>query len=339
MNKISNPSPNAVTVIDVYSDNFETEMINIESAINKGYNVVSIDTEYPGVIIKQKYSERTTTSIYNTMKANVDKLKPIQIGISLSDIEGKRPSNAHIWQFNFKFDCKIDEYERSSIKLLEEAKIPFQLLLKNGIDNTVFRNKFKNSCLFANLKICWVSFHGAYDFAYLIKVLSSELLPPTLKEFNEIRKSICPILYDVKMLIQVNDTFRNYSLCKLAKIYKIETSGILHQAGTDAFITSELFFKIKQCLFDHKIKKFENKLYGLSKMFSVDSAEFESKNKKQSLAERIKLLKEKKETADDYQIEEEMMMNQMYYGVTYVPVYYDPYYVMNANLSYVYRTS
>ncbi len=96
MNKISNPSPNAVTVIDVYSDNFETEMINIESTINKGYNVVSIDTEYPGVIVKQKYSERTTTSIYNTMKANVDKLKPIQIGISLSDIEGKRPSNAHI---------------------------------------------------------------------------------------------------------------------------------------------------------------------------------------------------------------------------------------------------
>ena len=43
---------------------------------------------------------------YKMIKMNVDKLKVIQIGISLADEEGNVPKGVNTWQFNFKFDLK-----------------------------------------------------------------------------------------------------------------------------------------------------------------------------------------------------------------------------------------
>ena len=37
---------------------------------------------------------------------NVDKLKVIQVGISLADENGYLPAGTTTWQFNFKFDLK-----------------------------------------------------------------------------------------------------------------------------------------------------------------------------------------------------------------------------------------
>ena len=37
---------------------------------------------------------------------NVDKLKVIQVGISLADEEGFMPPGVGTWQFNFRFDLK-----------------------------------------------------------------------------------------------------------------------------------------------------------------------------------------------------------------------------------------
>lgn len=40
---------------------------------------------------------------YQTMRCNVDLLKLIQLGVTLSDEEGNLPDKC-TWQFNFKFD-------------------------------------------------------------------------------------------------------------------------------------------------------------------------------------------------------------------------------------------
>lgn len=38
------------------------------------------------------------------MKANVDQLKCIQVGISFCDDQGQMPPGVSTWQFNLKFD-------------------------------------------------------------------------------------------------------------------------------------------------------------------------------------------------------------------------------------------
>jgi CCR4-NOT transcription complex subunit 7/8 len=52
------------------------------------------------------------------IKANVDSLKIIQIGITLSNEDGKYPEPVSTWQFNFNFDIDTDKKSTPSIQLL-----------------------------------------------------------------------------------------------------------------------------------------------------------------------------------------------------------------------------
>lgn len=52
------------------------------------------------------------------IKSNVDILKIIQIGITLSDENGKHPEPVSTWQFNFNFDIDKDTKSNTSIQLL-----------------------------------------------------------------------------------------------------------------------------------------------------------------------------------------------------------------------------
>jgi CCR4-NOT transcription complex subunit 7/8 len=52
------------------------------------------------------------------IKSNVDILKVIQIGITLSDDSGKVPEPVSTWQFNFCFDLDTENKSTTSINLL-----------------------------------------------------------------------------------------------------------------------------------------------------------------------------------------------------------------------------
>lgn len=89
---------------EVYYENFEGEMKKISSLIDK-YNYIALDTEFPGFV----YSGQGLTQkeiYYDAIKSNVDKLKLIQVGLTLCDEEGNYPKDTSTWQFNFNFDLK-----------------------------------------------------------------------------------------------------------------------------------------------------------------------------------------------------------------------------------------
>jgi CCR4-NOT transcription complex subunit 7/8 len=89
---------------EVYYENFEAEMKKISSMIDT-YNYIALDTEFPGFV----YSGQGLTQkeiYYDSIKSNVDKLKLIQVGLTLCDEEGNYPKDISTWQFNFNFDLK-----------------------------------------------------------------------------------------------------------------------------------------------------------------------------------------------------------------------------------------
>ena len=62
------------------------------------------DTEFPGIVVRPVGTFKNTNDYhYQTLKSNVDVLKIIQLGITLSDENGKSPEPCGTWQFNFKF--------------------------------------------------------------------------------------------------------------------------------------------------------------------------------------------------------------------------------------------
>lgn len=71
----------------------------------------------------------------------MDRLKLIQIGITLTDENGKAPEPVSTWQFNFNFDVDADEGYPTSIQLLKDSGIDFTKLKRRGISPLYFAEK------------------------------------------------------------------------------------------------------------------------------------------------------------------------------------------------------
>jgi len=197
------------------------------------------------------------------VKKNVDSLKLIQVGVTICDHEGKYPSDVATWQFNLKFDLNLDKYSSESIALLTNSGINFELLAHKGIPIEKFGEYIITSGLLLNEDLYWISFHGVYDFAYLLKVITGLPLPETENLFFEQLKLYFPHYYDIRYLVRYTDNLRG-SLSKLGQELNVNRIGIQHQAGSDSIITSEIFFKLKAEYFsDDIIRGDKNILFGM----------------------------------------------------------------------------
>lgn len=248
---------------NVWKENLEEEMAKIRKLIDK-YNYVAMDTEFPGVVAKPLGNFKSqTTFAYQQLRCNVDILSIIQLGISISDENGRRPDNINTWQFNFKFDLDNDMYCQESIDLLIQAKINFKDHSKHGIDIKDFGDLLITSGLVMSSKIVWVSFHSAYDFAYLIKLLTGNLMPEKEEDFYKFMNILFPTFYDFKYLLQVTDHLRK-GLQEISNDLGLIREGTAHQAGSDALLTSRAFFKsLEVFLTIDNIRTMICKLYGI----------------------------------------------------------------------------
>ena len=182
------------------------------------------DTEFPGVCYPGA-DESTNIFEYNILKNNVDKLKIIQLGITLCTPDGEVVEDCPTWQFNFQFDpklsfdegfiCRSDESNKGSLDLLVNSGFDFAEHCACGIDPVHFSELLTMSGLVLNDKIRWISFHGDYDFAYLIKLLTGQKLPEKKEEVDRILRIFFPHVFDVKYMLK-DFNFVNYGLNKLA---------------------------------------------------------------------------------------------------------------------------
>ena len=171
-------------------------------------------------------------------------MKVIQIGITLCDEKGNFPSGTTTWQFNFKFDLEIEQFSCESIDLLERSGIDFNQLKTRGITIEKFGEHLMTSGLVLNDEVYFISFHGCYDFAYLLKILTNVNLPDTDQKFFETLKTYFPNFYDIRYLVRLYDHYRG-SLQRLANELDVSRYGTQHQAGSDSIVTKEVFFTLK----------------------------------------------------------------------------------------------
>lgn len=253
---------------DVFEDNFLEEIRRLGAVLDK-YKYMSMveenikiqDTEFPGVVFQPANNSRE--AYYRSVKKNVDTLKLIQVGITLCDDDGNYPTDTATWQFNLKFDLNVDQYSYESISLLTSSGINFDILAARGINPEIFGEYLITSGLLLNDDLHWVSFHGIYDFAYLLKIITNLPLPEAEPNFFEILRMYFPHYYDIRYLVRYTDNFRG-SLSKLGQELNINRIGIQHQAGSDSIVTSEVFFKLKSdFLTEDLIKGDKNVLFGL----------------------------------------------------------------------------
>lgn len=270
-----------VRIREVWAENLEEEMRKISFLIDD-YDHIAMDTEFPGVVARPVDAESADFQ-YQTLRCNVDLLKIIQLGISLSNAGGESPDDCTTWQFNFAFNLAHDMYAQDSIDLLTTSGIDFDEHDRNGIDVMLFGELLTSSGLVLNESIKWISFHGGYDFGYLIKLLTAVPLPSSERDFFELLDLFFPKLYDLKYLMLSSDRLFG-GLNKLADTLGCERVGTMHQAGSDSLLTLDVFFRMREEIFEGKIDESVNGiLFGLGVAASKSPAYSPDKSKGRAL--------------------------------------------------------
>ena len=186
-------------------------------------------------------------------------LKLIQLGLTFYNAKGESSQPISTWQFNFKFSINNDMFAPDSIQLLVGSGINFVELEKKGISHSHFAEIVTMSGLVLNEDIKWICFHGAYDFAYLIKTLCARELPKNEKEFFWLLEKYFPYIYDLKVLLRNVRSIKGGGLQKLANYLNVKRIGTTHQAGSDSLLTGDVFFKLRSLYFEEK--PFKLKVY------------------------------------------------------------------------------
>ncbi|GAB0092046.1 CCR4-NOT transcription complex subunit 7 [Sergentomyia squamirostris] len=256
---------------DVWRHNLEDEFRTIRQVVQK-YHYVAMDTEFPGVVARPLGEFRSSADYqYQLLRCNVDILRIIQLGLTFMDDEGKTPPGFTTWQFNFKFNLSEDMYAQDSIDLLQNSGIQFKKHEEDGIDPLEFAELLMTSGIVLMDNIKWLSFHSGYDFGYLLKLLTDQMLPVEEAEFFELLRLYFPTIYDVKYLMKSCKNLKG-GLQEVADQLELRRVGPQHQAGSDSLLTGMAFFKMREMFFEDNIDnaKYCGHLYGLGTSFIVN---------------------------------------------------------------------
>jgi CCR4-NOT transcription complex subunit 7/8 len=102
------------------------------------------------------------------------------------------------------------------------------------------------SSLCLNPEVHWITFHGGVDFGYILRALIGSPLPADEANFFDLMNAYFCNYYDVKEIKRDISHLALGGLSKLAKDLDVERIGTVHQAGSDSFVTSQVFFKLKE---------------------------------------------------------------------------------------------
>ncbi|XP_044496531.1 putative CCR4-associated factor 1 homolog 8 [Mangifera indica] len=245
---------------EVWGSNVDSELQFFSQCLER-FNFFSFDTEFPG-FLRNSPRDVPESLRYSDLKFNVDSMKIIQLGITLSDGEDNICST---WEFNFSdFDLERDAHAEESIDLLKKCGINFEKFRKDGVSSKVFVPKFLHILSrYRNIK--WVTFHGLYDLAYVMKLLLNKPMPRSLFEFAEVASMVFGCVFDIKFMAKHCNGLLGgeIGLNSVAKILGVERKGVTHNAGSDSLLSATVFARMKMMPgFQEGV--FSGCLYGIS---------------------------------------------------------------------------
>ncbi|KAJ8755817.1 hypothetical protein K2173_024362 [Erythroxylum novogranatense] len=243
---------------EVWSHNLEEELIMLDASLFK-FPVLSVDTEFPGCLLKTSKTASDDVR-YANLKFNVEKSKMIQLGVTLSN---ERGTIFATWEFNFRFDVDEDRHSEDSIEFLKQHGIDFTRLKNDGIETERFSAAF-SYMLSRHRNLHWVTFQGLYDLAYILHAVTLTPLPESAAEFAVLTQHVLGSVIDVKYMAKFCEGLHGgeLGLQRLGDVLGIKRTGGSHNAGSDSLLTAKVLATMMM-EFDMNPSIYEGCLYGL----------------------------------------------------------------------------
>ncbi|KAF8104017.1 hypothetical protein N665_0181s0038 [Sinapis alba] len=252
----------------VWRRNVDEELARLKECL-KLFPLIAFDTEYPGITYRT-FLYSSDDECYNAMKANVESSKLIQCGFTLFNAKGEIGG---VWEINFSnFGDPSDARNENSIDFLKKHGVDLNKIRNEGVD--MFKYAFFPKLLSAlysrtHQHVEFVTFQGAYDFAYVLCILNHGKLPETRGEFALEVLKVFGEVYDLKVMAGYCHGLGDHlGLSKLAQLLNIPRVGRAHHAGSDSLMTALVFIKLKH-LFHENCKFAKGMLYGIGKRMMV----------------------------------------------------------------------
>jgi len=214
-----------VQLQSVTAANFAAEL-DIIGSLLPSYPYVVVDTEYPGTVHRPPAGRRdgdlSPDERYALVKANVDELPIVQLGVTLCDAHGNLPCvpdyrygyyhgyAERAWEVDFSdFDVGRDRHAAQSVEFLRSQGVDFDAARAHGVSSATFGAKLSEILTSAprgagDVELTWVAFGGAYDLAYLVKMLDGgQPLPETRQGFvARVRELLGGRVFDAKFMAE-----------------------------------------------------------------------------------------------------------------------------------------
>lgn len=221
---------------EVWADNLAEEMARMVD-VAENFLYVALDTQFGGLVLQPK-GPFTSLSEYHwqTLKANVDLTKVLQVSFTFSDPRGIRPKGICTWRFNFSFNSSRDFYSKEVVEsLCQQRNLSIRRHMEEGIQPNQFAELLLGSGLVLNEDVHWITYRGTntlevredghpgrpeaphivlaglYDLAHLLQMLRGECIPDEVQNFFEDLDLFFPCRCDISKHLsrQNGSSFRN----------------------------------------------------------------------------------------------------------------------------------
>ncbi|XP_004967035.1 probable CCR4-associated factor 1 homolog 11 [Setaria italica] len=265
------PPPPPIPVRRVWDINLVAELRFLRHfASSARYAAVTI--HYPGVVHggagaqQNNHALMTAEERYGAMKANVDALKPIQLGLAVYNEFGHLAA----WEFNIRgFHPAADPHAPNSVEYLERRGLSFRDHQAFGVDPARLAAELDGCGMFRRRPgVSWITYAGAFHVAYLMKVLSAgngggNLLPDSLGGFLDVvRQRLSDDIYDVARMAV--DCGLPPGLERVASaLWLVPASLSPCLAGASSVLALQAFMRLKYDVLGGKVDRFRGLIHGI----------------------------------------------------------------------------
>uniref|UniRef100_A0A0E0M569 poly(A)-specific ribonuclease n=1 Tax=Oryza punctata TaxID=4537 RepID=A0A0E0M569_ORYPU len=255
------PPPRSVHTRKVTAWNLRDELSRILSLMLRGFSFVAVDTQFPGIVHPHpRGAGITADDKYAAVKENADELCILQLGITLSDADGRLPvDRVHgalvefMWEFDFAgFDACLHRHAPVSVEFLRSQGFNFEAARLVGVPATAFAAELAFSGILGLSGLTWVTFGGMYDVAFLLKLVTGGApLPATRLDFlAQVGVLFGTQVFDGKHMASL--LHMHGGLTAVGEMLRLPPPQLprRHMAGQNSLMALQLFMELRRRFFD-----------------------------------------------------------------------------------------